>query len=210
MNKKHWLAIGVLGASSAYASQAHEPILAPCDRCELIYSAMPRQIQWLGVLKSAGAPLQVRGTVRDAAGRPTPNIVVYIHQTNAQGIYPGATRAEPHGTLRAWARTDALGRYGFNTILPAAYPSHANQRGEPAHIHMMVLEPKRCSYYIDDILFSDDPQISAERRDRALIAPRGGRGLQIALRDEQDGWQLERDIVLGQNIANYADCGKPH
>lgn len=207
MNKKHWLAIGALCASSSYAAQAREPILAPCDRCELIYHAMPGQIQWLGVLKSAGAPLQVRGTVRDAAGRPTPNIVVYIHHTNAQGIYPGATRAEPHGTLRAWARTDALGRYGFDTIRPAAYPAAPDQRREPAHIHMQILEPGRCSYYIDDLLFADDPLLTPARRSQALLHPRAGRGLQHAI-ENAGVWQIERDVVLGQNVAAYPQCAE--
>lgn len=207
MHAHHWLLIAAFGLSSTSASIPHEPILAPCDRCDMIFDALPADMSWRGVLQAHGEPLEIRGTVRDAAGTPVPNIIVYIHQTDAQGNYPEATSTRPHGALRAWARTDALGRYGFNTIRPGAYPRRGDRPSEPAHVHMMVLEPGRCGYYIDDLLFSDDPLISGSRRDSALKSPRGGRGLQIALRNEQT-WQVERDITLGLNVSNYQRCGQ--
>ena len=208
MHRLFWLAGAVLLLNTQVAARQPEPILAPCDRCELIYQGMPANLASISPLPGAeGARLELRGTVRSIAGKAMPGVIVYIHHTDAQGNYPSATPAQPHGLLRGWARTDALGRYGFNTIRPAAYPARADQQREPAHVHMMLLEPGRCSYYIDDVLFADDSLMSSQQREQALSKPRGGRGLQVVFPDDDDGWRVERDIVAGLNIANYSACG---
>jgi len=186
-----------------------EPILGPCENCELIYQAMPSRLSNLSATPNAdGEALHLSGTVRDAAGTPKANVVVYIYHTDVHGNYPGASATQPHGQLRAWARTDAQGHYGFDAIRPASYPARAGQTRQPAHIHMHLLEPGRCSYYLADVLFSDDPLLSKTRRAAALMNARGGRGLQRPTRDASGVWQIKRDIVVGLNIPNYSECGK--
>ena len=139
--------------------------------------------------------MRIEGTVRDGAGRPVPGIVVYAYHTDARGYYPqrGATR---HGSLRGWVRSDAAGRYRFDTIRPASYP----ETSIPAHVHMHVIEPGRGTYYIDDILFDDDPLLTSGERSRQQ--GRGGRGIAVPRRDAA-GWVVVRDIVLGENIPGY-------
>jgi protocatechuate 3,4-dioxygenase beta subunit len=146
--------------------------------------------------------------VFDPAGDPASGVVVYAYQTNDRGIYPPDDRyrglaASHHGLLRGWAMTDAEGRYSFATIRPAGYPDS----DLPAHVHMHVLEIGRCTYYIDDILFEDDPRLT-ERKKASMISGRGGSGLVTPPRDSAGVWVVRRDIHLGKNIPGYGQCAR--
>jgi protocatechuate 3,4-dioxygenase beta subunit len=136
---------------------------------------------------------------------------VYAYQTDATGVYPQAPAlsgaAARHGQLRAWARTDDSGRYTFRTVRPAAYP----QSTIPQHIHLHVIEPQRCTYYIGDVLFDDDPLLTQALR---IIEARafGGNGIVIPIKLSSGSWRATRDIVVGANVPNYGDCSvrRPH
>jgi protocatechuate 3,4-dioxygenase beta subunit len=65
---------------------------------------------------------------------------------------------------------------------------------------MHVVEPGRCTYYIDDILFDDDPNLVAT--ERARQRGRGGSGIVVPRRD-RGSWVVTRDIILGKNISGY-------
>lgn len=156
-----------LGATAARG--APEPVLGgPCEGCEWVFTGMPADLASRSRIAPAGEPgeaLRIEGTVRTRRGRPAPGIVVYAYQTDARGHYPegGGTR---HGRLRGWARTDSLGRYAFDTIRPAGYPGTSL----PQHVHLHVIEPGRGTYWIDDLVFTDDPRLTpAQRRDHAQI-----------------------------------------
>ena len=137
--------------------------------------------------------------MKNSAGLPQPNVVIYAYQTDRAGLYPpGATR---HGRLRGWARTDATGRYGFTTIRPGSYPNS----NIPQHIHLHVIEPGRCTYYLGDIVFTDDPFLTPGRRLQERNA-RGGSGVARPLRNKS-GWTVTRDITLGLNVPGYRGCG---
>ncbi|HET9483556.1 MAG TPA: hypothetical protein VFO79_06335 [Xanthomonadales bacterium] len=169
----------------------------PCDGCELIHVGMPAQLAATARIApdgEPGEPLVLEGTVRTPDGSPADGIVVYAYQTDAKGLYPaGDTR---HGRLRGWARTGADGRYRFDTVRPGAYP----RRSDPQHIHVHVLEPGRGTYYLDDVVFGDDPLLTPERR--ARMAGRGGSGI-VAPRREGASWRARRDIVLGAGIPGH-------
>lgn len=94
-------------------------------------------------------------------------------------------------------KTDEQGRYHFDTIRPAGYPD----TNIPQHVHMHVIEVGRCTYYIDDIHFEDDPRLTPAQK-RQLNAGRGGSGLAMPRR-EDGGWVVTRDIVLGAGIPGY-------
>jgi protocatechuate 3,4-dioxygenase beta subunit len=201
----------------------------PCEGCEAVFVGLPARIPASTRLVDAAEPgeaLRLHGVVRDARGRPQPGIVVYAYHTDARGRYPRATtlpgNAARHGRLRGWARSDAAGRYEFLTIRPGAYP----QRDEPQHVHLHVIEPGRCTYWIGDVVFSDDPRLDAEHR-AAANAARGGRGLvtptridagwritptrndagwRVAPTRDVGGWVAERDIVLRANVPDTAGC----
>lgn len=190
----------MLWSAIAMGAGADEPVLGgPCDGCEIIHDGMPAQLQPTARIappEEPGEPLVLEGTVRAPDGKPASGIVVYAYQTDAKGLYPRSDTR--HGALRGWARTGADGRYRFDTIRPGAYP----QGSEPQHIHMHVLEPGRGSYFLDDVLFTDDPRLTPQRR--ARTADRGGSGIVVPERGaDGESWRVRRDIVLGAGIPGY-------
>ena len=140
----------------------------PCEGCEAVFDGLPQapsSAARIAPSEEPGQALRITGTVFGTDGSPAPGVIVYAYHTDASGIYPrGPQRrgqaASRHGRLRGWAMTDAMGRYRFDTIRPGGYPG----TDIPAHVHMHVIEPGRCSYYIDEILFDDDPRLSVEKR----------------------------------------------
>ena len=184
-----------------------EPIIGlPCEGCEAVFEGLPEALTSRARIAPEDEPgesMVIEGTVRDAGGRATPGIIVYAYQTDARGIYPPDERlagmaAARHGRLRGWTMTDDGGRYRFDTIRPASYPDNVT----PAHVHMHVIEPGCCTYYIDSIHFDDDPRLSTEERAEAEEG-RGGSGLIRPQRDEQGAWIVTRDIVLGERVPGY-------
>jgi protocatechuate 3,4-dioxygenase beta subunit len=171
-----------------------------------VFEGLPATLETdarIGRQDEPGQPLRIVGTVFDSAGHPASGVIVYAYQTNSHGIYPPDRRyrglaAYHHGLLRGWAKTNAAGRYSFTTIRPAGYPDS----DLPAHVHMHVIEVGRCTYYIDDILFEDDPRLTKEKR-AALILGRGGSGLVVQELDSAGAWVVRRDIHLGRNIPGY-------
>lgn len=187
-------------ALSAAQTTKREPVVGgPCDGCEAVYEGMPARVESQGRIAPVGEKgeaMRISGVVRDRDKKPVAGIIVYAYQTDAGGIYPsGSTR---HGRLRGWVRTDASGRYQFDTIRPGGYPGTTI----PQHVHIHVIEPGRATYYIDEMVFSDDPRLTPEQR-KQLVTGRGGPGLVIPVRDSSGLMTVTRDIVLGQQIPGY-------
>lgn len=196
----------------AGAAQEREPIVGlPCEGCEAVFEGMPRDIPSVARIASAtepGEPMVIEGTVREADGSLVPGIILYAYHTNAVGVYPKdetlrGTTAYRHGRLRAWVRTDSAGGYRFETVRPAPYPGSRTAE----HVHMHVIEPGRCTYYIASINFDDDPLLTAEERE-GQERGRGGSGLVSPGRDAKGRWMVRRDIVLGLRVPEYAQCGR--
>jgi protocatechuate 3,4-dioxygenase, beta subunit len=181
-------------------ASAREPVIGgPCDGCEHVFEGMPAELHQDARIAPAGEPgegLVIHGAVTGTDGAPAVGVVVYAYQTNAKGIYPRAANA--HGSLRGWARTDAQGRYRFDTIRPASYPDSTI----PQHVHMHIIELGKGTYYIDDVLFDDDPLLTAQQR-RQMLRGRGGSGLAQPVKNASGVWQVRRDIRLGANIPGY-------
>ena len=198
MNKL--LSVLVLLVSSLIGvSVADEPVIGGrCEGCKYVFVEMPTEISSKARLAPAGQPgepLTIDGTVTRLDGKPAVGIIVYAYQTDAGGIYPdGSTR---HGSLRAWARTDADGAYRFESIRPGSYPNSSI----PQHVHMHIIEPGRGTYYIDDIHFDDDPMLT--ERAQQNTRERGGNGICHPVKDDSGVWHVRRDIVLGKNIPDY-------
>lgn len=199
-------ACGWAEAPGGTALRAQEPILGlPCEGCEEVFNGLPSSLASSARITPPGEPgeaLRVDGTVTDSKGRPAAGVIVYAYQTDAGGVYPrdagtAGRRASRHGTLRAWAKTDEAGRYRFDTIRPGSYP---NSR-IPQHIHMHVIEPGRGTYWIADVVFDDDPYLTAAERGRA--PERGGKGLTVPRRDAGGTWLVVRDIRLGEKVPGY-------
>lgn len=208
---RRFLLFAVLVISAASVSAQRERVVGgPCEGCDAVFTGLPASIGVEGRIAPSGepgTPMVLQGTVRTADGQPAPGIIVYAYQTDAKGLYPSAPSlqgaAARHGRLRSWAKTDAQGTYRFATIRPAGYPD----TDIPEHIHLHVIEPGRCTYYIDDVVFEDDPRLTPRQRashDRG----RGGSGVIKPSRDASGTWQARRDIRLGAGISDYVQCGR--
>jgi protocatechuate 3,4-dioxygenase beta subunit len=176
-----------------------EPVIGSCDGCDAAFEGLPSQLESTGRIAPAGEPgqpMRITGLVRDRQGRPAAGIIVYAYQTDAGGLYPTANTR--HGRLRGWVRSDASGRYRFDTIRPGGYPN----TNIPQHVHMHVIEPGRATYYIDEIVFSDDPRLTPPARKQSGTG-RGGEAVVTPTRDRDGTWLVTRDIVLGLNVPGY-------
>ncbi len=65
---------------------------------------------------------------------------------------------------------------------------------------MHIIEPGRCTYWIDDVVFTDDPRLPETERNRR--SPRGGSGVVTPTKVE-GVWQVKRDITLGLNVPGW-------
>lgn len=191
----------VLGVAQAAFAIQRVPVLDACEGCEAVFDGIPEVLESHARIAPPGGPgepMTLAGRVLDHVGKPQPGVIVYAYQTDQAGIYPPANTR--HGRLRGWVRADAGGRYRFDTIRPGSYPDS----DIPQHIHMHVIEPGCSTYYIDDVMFQDDPKLTP-RQVRQLSQARGGSGL-VTPRMVDGTWQVERDIVLGRGISGYKPC----
>ncbi|NKF23541.1 catechol 1,2-dioxygenase [Solimonas marina] len=100
-----------------------------------------------------GTPLIMHGTVRDANGKPLANAIVDVWHANTKGMYSFFDKSQSEYNLRRRIRTDANGRYKFESIVPSGYgcPPDGPTQGlldtigrhgqRPAHIHFFVSAP---------------------------------------------------------------------
>jgi catechol 1,2-dioxygenase len=101
----------------------------------------------------AAETLFMQGTVFDQDGNPMPGAKVEVWHANLLGNYSFFDRTQPDFNLRRTILTDADGRYGFRSIIPAGYgcpPDGTTQQlldllgrhgQRPAHIHFFVSAP---------------------------------------------------------------------
>jgi protocatechuate 3,4-dioxygenase beta subunit len=198
---------GLTPAPQPAAARAREPVVGlPCEGCDAVFEGLPAELPSVARIAPESEPgeaLRIEGTVLDRTGKPVAGVIVYAYHTDDHGIYPTderlkGTSAHRHGRLRGWVTTDGNGRYRFDTIRPAGYPN----TDIPSHVHMHVIEVGRCTYYIDDLLFDDDPRLTPQSR-RRLAQGRGGPGVAVPRTDGSGGWIVTRDILLGEKIPGY-------
>jgi len=139
-----------------------------CSLCLICYAAgppptpaAPANVSSVGIIagySEAGSRLVVTGQVFAPDGTtPAPDVIVYAYQTDSTGHYQNdsARVARLHG----WARTDARGRFEFQTIRPGAYPG----RTIPAHIHFHIYGGGYPLQWTEDLMFADDPLIRPDQ-----------------------------------------------
>jgi protocatechuate 3,4-dioxygenase beta subunit len=114
----------------------------------------------VGPQTEPGEALRVSGVVVGPDGKPVRGASVYVYQTDREGYYgvkPASDSRDPR--LKLFLRTDAEGRWSFDTIKPGSYP---NSRA-PAHIHFEVSAAGR-SPKIFEIVFEGDPFVTGSMR----------------------------------------------
>jgi protocatechuate 3,4-dioxygenase beta subunit len=103
-----------------------------------------------------GVPLLVEGRLLGPDCRtPLKNYILDIWQASAAGKYSSGTGTDFN--LRGKIRTDALGRYSFETVLPGRYSDDVGIR--PAHIHVTYRTPNGGSLLTTQMYFQGDPYL---------------------------------------------------
>lgn len=115
-----------------------------------------------------GERIVVTGRVLDENGRPQPNMLVEVWQTNAAGRYIHAADQhdaplDPNFFGGGRCVTDAEGNYRFKTLKPAAYPwgNHPNA-WRPAHIHYSLFGPSLATRLVTQMYFPGDPLLALD------------------------------------------------
>ena len=197
------LLTGAATAAFAAPPKRARPGLYNCEGCDAVEERARDALAASAIIAGPDEPgerLVVEGVVYQTDGvTPAAEIVIYAHHTNNDGLYangvPGTEESRRHGRLRGWVKTGADGRYRFDTIKPAPYPGETM----PAHIHLMIGEPRRRPYYIDDVVFDGAFGVTERYREREEL--RGGSGI-VRLARKADGVLLaRRDIVLERHPA---------
>ena len=153
-----------------------------------------------------GQRIIVSGRVLDSDGRPVPETLVEIWQTNAAGRYVHVgdqhpAPLDPNFTGAGRCLTGRDGSYRFVTIQPGAYPwrNHHNA-WRPAHIHFSLFGPELGSRLITQMYFPGDPLIPLDPVLQSIPDPRGRERLicRFDLETTMPEWALgyRWDIVL--------------
>ena len=112
-----------------------------------------------------GERITVSGRVLDDGGRPVPNTLIEIWQSNAAGRYlhdrdQHPAPLDPNFTGAGRTLTDGNGFYKFVTVKPGAYPwrNHDNA-WRPAHIHFSLFGNAFATRLVTQMYFPGDPLI---------------------------------------------------
>jgi len=208
------LAIGILVLQDVGCAQsANNPntrgtkrVGGGCEGCEAIYESPVafsklKSVDTLPDFNEPGAKIEISGTVYQRDGKtPAKDVVFYVYHTDQTGHYTPGPNAKGwekrNGRIRGWLKTDQRGFYRFYTLKPGHYPN----TNIPAHIHIVIKEPDKNEYYIDEYLFQGDPFLTSSEISRQ--EKRGGIGI-ISLENKGAMLHGKRNIILGLNIPNY-------
>lgn len=138
----------------------------------------------------AGTPLVIHGRLFAADRRTAvPGAIVFAYHTDREGLYDRPGTAPHSWRLRGWARTDAEGRFQFDTIRPGAYPG----RNAPAHVHFSVFNGSE-RFHAGELQFDDDPIVTESQRSRSR--DRGAFGEVRPVRREGNVEHVEVALLL--------------
>ena len=154
-----------------------------------------------------GQRIIVTGRVLDSAGRPVPDTLIEIWQTNAAGRYRHWREHHPapldpnFGGLGR-CLTDAAGRYRFITIQPGSYPwgNHYNA-WRPAHIHFSLFGRAFTQRLVTQMYFPGDPLLDLDPIYQSILDPVArdrlvaGYDHDLTVSEEHTGYRW--DIILG-------------
>ncbi len=152
---------------------------------------------------AAGEPLALAGTVRDPSGRLLTGVRVELWQCDGLGHYRHSRDRALEGDARSgargasdpaflgygWMRTDAAGRYAFETIRPVPYP------GRTPHIHLSAIAPDG-RRLVTQMFVAGDPGNARDVLWRWL-APAARQLVTVpVLAAPAGGWAARFDLVL--------------
>jgi catechol 1,2-dioxygenase/hydroxyquinol 1,2-dioxygenase len=120
-----------------------------------------------------GDTLFLSGRVLDLNGQPIANALIDVWQPNSKGLYDVQEPSQPLGNFRGRFKTNASGKYMFETVVPSGYkvPS-SGPSGEllrllgrhpwrAAHIHFKVSAPEYTPL-TTQIFIAGDPHLDSD------------------------------------------------
>lgn len=143
-----------------------------------------------------GTPLFISGKVSDTDCKPIEKVEVEVWQANHRGEYDNDS---PQFRLRGRTKTDAQGRYHFETIVPGRYPISERISGygqreavyRPRHVHFKVTKP-RSRDLITQLYFKGDPYNAVDPYvAESLICDPEKHGI-----EKEEHWAVVFDLVL--------------
>ncbi|WP_414586117.1 dioxygenase [Scytonema sp. PCC 10023] len=120
-----------------------------------------------------GDTLFLSGRVLDVNGQPIANALIDVWQPNSKGLYDIQDSSQLQGNFRGRFKTDASGKYMFETVVPLGYNVPASgPSGEllrllgrhtwrAAHIHFKVSAPEYTSL-TTQIFIAGDPHLDSD------------------------------------------------
>jgi protocatechuate 3,4-dioxygenase beta subunit len=193
MRVASWLTFVVL--ASAAPSQALAQI--PPAYLSPKYVAPPNAPSSIVVAgkEEPGERLIVTGQATDGT-KPLAGASIYVFHTDADGRYTtDGSNSDENARLHGAMRSDANGRYRYETIRPRGYG------GAPAHVHYVVTAPGYKPRMFE-LWFEDDP-ILADRRKAGLpdvpaIYPPDAVAIRPVTRDTGGVWHSTRDLKIAR------------
>ena len=144
--------------------------------------------------------LKITGTIYERDGvTPAKDVILFIEQADDNGDYQIREKDNKrYMHHRAWVKTNADGQYTFYTFVPGAAidPITFPRRRGLKKILPTIKEDGKTEYYLDALLFNDDPLLTKACRKRLKR-----KGIDSILKPEKQGDMLvvTRDIVLEEN-----------
>ncbi|HLI38056.1 MAG TPA: protocatechuate 3,4-dioxygenase subunit beta [Streptosporangiaceae bacterium] len=164
-----------------------------------------------------GERIIVTGRVLDSDGRPVPDTLIEIWQTNAAGRYRHVrddhpAPLDPNFTGVGRCITDSAGTYRFITIKPGAYPwRNSYNAWRAAHIHFSLFGRAFTQRLITQMYFPGDPLQPADPVMNAVPDEKARQRMVAAfsIEETQPEWALgyRWDIVLRGREATVFEEG---
>jgi len=134
-----------------------------------------------------GERMIVTGQVT-AGGKPVAGVSIYAFHADADGLYTkDGSNSDENARLHGAIRTDANGRYRYETIRPRGYGNN------PGHLHHVVSAPGYKTR-LRDFWFADDP-LTVERCKAGVTT--GFCGLVGPVTRDADGvWHATHDFEM--------------
>ena len=112
-----------------------------------------------------GDPLVVRGRLLALDGAAAAGAVVFAYHTDRGGLYDDPSKGPHSWRLRGWARTDAEGRFTFETIRPGAYPGGSI----PPHIHFTPFLAEGGRYHTPQLNLPASPSAARPKAEEITV-----------------------------------------
>jgi protocatechuate 3,4-dioxygenase beta subunit len=179
-----FVAQGAVAADLIPSEYVKEKYIAPRDA--------PSTIVVAG-LEEPGERFVVTGKVLDGK-KPLAGISIYVFHTDANGLYArDGVNNDENARLHGAMRSDAEGRYRFETIRPKGYDN------EPAHVHYVVIAPGYKPRMFD-LWLADDPVLMQRRKDGLpdlwFESAPGRIAIRPVMRDAKGTWHATRDLEM--------------